>query len=567
MTPELWQKVSNAWDHYFDLETEERSAFLEHLRAEDAEVANELESLLAEQEKGEKEGLPELPTDLISLAGQQQVQDAVEEALTVDPSGLAESQKTEDSTPDKPKTPHPTLVETGELPDLIGSYKAERVIGRGGMGVVYKAHHQELNRTVAVKMILSGTYAGAEDVTRFLAEAEAVAALHHPNIVQIYEVGKHNGSPYMVLEYVSGGTLAHRLRGKPLLPRDAAEVVEQLARGMEAAHQTGLVHRDLKPGNVLLTSLPTEGEEPGPLGTAKITDFGLAKKIEGNNDLTRTGAVMGTPSYMAPEQAKGETKRVGPEADVYALGAILYECLTGRPPFVGPTTMDILMQVISNEPVPPRQLQPSIPRDLETICLKCLQKEPRQRYADAQTLAEDLQCFKEGKPIIARPVGKVERAVKWVKRNPAVASLVATVLLVLVLGTTISTGQAIRATVAEGEALEKERFAVDKEKEANLVAKQLKAKSIALQNELIRSEKLVQSEAKAKKEALKQLDFAQHTLHLSQLQKAAHVWQSDPYQALEYLHDYRLCPINRRCAVWRFYERQCSKWFPAATLN
>jgi serine/threonine protein kinase len=282
----------------------------------------------------------------------------------------------------------------------IEGYEVIKELGRGGMGVVYQARHLRLGRVVALKMILAGGHAGEQDLARFLAEAEAVAALQHPHVVQLFDFGQHQGLPYFTLEFVAGGSLAGKLQGTPLTPREAALVVEQLARGMHYAHQQGIVHRDLKPANVLLA------ED----GTPKITDFGLAKRVDTGGGLTATGAVMGTPSYMAPEQAGGKSKDVGPLADVYALGAILYESLTGRPPFQGPTALDTLLQVVGNEPVPVRALQPKVPRDLETICLKCLQKEPRKRYAGAAALAEDLRRFQASEPIMARPVGLAERA-------------------------------------------------------------------------------------------------------------------------------------------------------------
>jgi tRNA A-37 threonylcarbamoyl transferase component Bud32 len=302
----------------------------------------------------------------------------------------------------------------------VPGYEIVKVLGRGGMGVVYQARHLKLNRVVALKMILAGDHAGEHDLARFLAEAEAVAALQHPHIVQLYEYGQHNGLPFFTLEFVGGGNLADRLAGKPLPPREAARLVEQLARGVQAAHGRGIVHRDLKPANVLLT----------PDGTPKITDFGLAKKLNVGSGLTAPGAVMGTPSYMAPEQAAGRTEAIGPACDVHALGAILYECLTGRPPFQAATLPETLLQVLRAEPRSVRQFQPGVPRDLETICHKCLQKEPARRYANALDLAEDLRRFQAGEPIAARPVGLGERAWRWCRRNPVVVGLTGLLLAV-----------------------------------------------------------------------------------------------------------------------------------------
>jgi WD40 repeat protein/Flp pilus assembly protein TadD/tRNA A-37 threonylcarbamoyl transferase component Bud32 len=307
------------------------------------------------------------------------------------------------------------------LPEVPG-YAIESVLGRGGMGVVYKARHLALKRTVAIKMMLAGNHAGELDRTRFKAEAEAVARLQHPNIVQVHEVGEHQGCPYCALEFVVGGSLDRKLAGNPLPAEQAVALAELLARAMEVAHQARVIHRDLKPANVLLSAD----------GTPKITDFGLAKKLDEASQ-TQTGAVMGTPSYMAPEQAVG-SKEIGPAVDVYALGAILYEILTGRPPFKAANAYDTILQIMADEPVPPTRLNPKVPRDLETVCLKCLHKEPQRRYASAAALGDDLRRLREGEPIQARPVGRVERAIKWVRRNPVVAALLALVVIVAAVG-------------------------------------------------------------------------------------------------------------------------------------
>jgi hypothetical protein len=291
------------------------------------------------------------------------------------------------------------------------------------MGVVYKARHLQLNRLVALKMILAGSHAGEQELARFRREAEAVARLQHPNIVQIYEVGELKGLPFLALEFCAGGSLDKLLEDRSLSFPEVASLVEVLAKGMHAAHQRRIVHRDLKPANILFTAD----------GTPKITDFGLAKCLDESAGCTPTNAVLGTPSYMAPEQANGRGQSIGLAADVYALGAILYELLTGRPPFEAATNLDTIFQVVRDEPVPPRRLRPKVPRDLETICLKCLQKEPGQRYESAEALAHDLQRFLEGRPIWARPVGRLTRVTKWSRRAPARAALL--VVLVVVLGT------------------------------------------------------------------------------------------------------------------------------------
>jgi serine/threonine-protein kinase len=309
----------------------------------------------------------------------------------------------------------PRQTESGPGPDApapawpaIPGYEILGNVGRGGTGVVYQARQLGLNRTVALKVLRHGAFAGAEDLGRFRAEARALARLEHPNIVRVYDSGEHGGCPYLALELVEGGNLADRLAGGPFAPRQAAQVVEALARAVHHAHERGIVHRDLKPANVLLamgSSAPAVGrgsaEPPSADGIPKITDFGLAKRRDGGEGRTITGAILGTPGYLAPEQAAGKSKEVGPATDVYGLGAILYSLLTGRPPFAGASLADTLRQVRSGEPVPPRRLQPAVPRDLETVCLKCLQKKPEERYASAAALEEDLRRFLAGKPVQA----------------------------------------------------------------------------------------------------------------------------------------------------------------------
>jgi serine/threonine protein kinase/WD40 repeat protein/tetratricopeptide (TPR) repeat protein len=330
------------------------------------------------------------------------------------------------------------------LPELPG-YEIIQELGRGGMGVVYRAWQTDLRRTVALKMILSGDFASSQERARFKSEAEAAARLQHPQIVQIHQVGECDGRPYMVLEYVDGVSLAGTFDGTPWPPGRAARLLEQLARTIHYAHGQGIVHRDLTPANILLAN----GGEP------KITDFGLAKFLVGGGPaVTHSGAVLGTPSYMAPEQAHGDTRQVGPAADVYALGAILYELLTGRPPFKAARAMETLHQVVHEEPVPPRRLQPGLARDLGTICLKCLQKEPVRRYGSAEGLAEDLRRFLAGEPIRARPVSRTEKLWRWCRRNPVVAGLIAAIallLMVLTAGALIKNAQ-LAAALRDSEA-------------------------------------------------------------------------------------------------------------------
>jgi hypothetical protein len=334
----------------------------------------------------------------------------------------------------------------------VPGYEILQEVGRGGMGVVYKARHLALKRVVALKMIRAGGEAGPEEVARFKAEAEAVARLQHPHIVQIHEVGEVEGHPFCALEFVAGGSLTTKLAGTPQPPRQAAQWVQTLAGAIQAAHEAGILHRDLKPANVLLT----EDGQP------KVTDFGLAKRLDDPSGPTQTGAVLGTPSYMAPEQAAGQTRALGPAADVYALGVILYECLTGRPPFRAATVLDTLWQVRTEEPIPPSRFQPHTPRDLETICLKCLQKDPHRRYPSARALADDLGRYLRGEPIAAKAVGPGGRLLKWARRRPAVAGLLAAVLVVLVAGSAVSAYFAISASISEGHARAGERLAKEK---------------------------------------------------------------------------------------------------------
>ncbi len=323
---------------------------------------------------------------------------------------------------------------------IIAGYVIEGELGRGATGVVYLGRQVRLNRPCALKVILAGAHADPVAAVRFLGEAEAVAKLQHPSIVQIHSIGEVDGLPFLELEYVLGGGLDKALDGAPWPARRAATLVEQLARGVAEAHRLGIIHRDLKPGNILIATD----------GTPKIADFGLAKSLEAGEGLTASESILGTPSYMAPEQAEGKAKVVGPLADVYALGAILYELLVGRPPFRGTTVLETLEQVKTAEPVPPSRLVPGMPRDAETIALKCLQKDAAKRYASAEALAEDLWRFLEDRPILARRVSSTERLLRWARRNKLVAGLLAGLLVTLVAGFLVSTSQWMRAEANAG---------------------------------------------------------------------------------------------------------------------
>ena len=325
-------------------------------------------------------------------------------------------------------TGKPGSIEPGpDLPEIPG-YEVQELLGRGGMGVVFRARHLRLNRIVALKMALAGAYASPHERVRFQREAVAAAGLRHPNVVQIHDVGDFDGRPYFTMEYMEGGSLAERLSGTPMPAHQAALLVATLASPVQAAHMGGIIHRDLKPSNVLLTAD----------GTPKVADFGLARRQEGGATLTVSGARIGTPSYMAPEQARGLTHDVGPGLDIYALGAILYELLTGRPPFRAETAAETQRQVVEQEPVWPSRINATVPRDLETVCLKCLEKEPAGRYTTAGDLADDLTRFLNHESIRARPTGPLVRLARWGKRNPVpVASLSIVLVTCLVAIATI----------------------------------------------------------------------------------------------------------------------------------
>ncbi|MCM2372324.1 protein kinase domain-containing protein [Aporhodopirellula aestuarii] len=355
----------------------------------------------------------------------------------------------------------PADFSIGEAIRYIGEYEVLEEIARGGMGVVFKARQQKLNRIVALKMILAGRLADKSDVERFYREARAAGKLQHTNIVPVHEIGEHDGRHYFTMDFVDGPSLADTLREESLSPEATARLVRETAAAVQYAHEQGTVHRDLKPANILL------GENGQPM----VTDFGLAKMLGGVDDetraeLTASGQILGTPSYMSPEQAAGNQDLVGPESDVYSLGAILYACLTGRAPFVADSPVDTLLQVMNKEPVSLRELNPAVPKDLETICLKCLTKEPHKRYGTAQELADDLQRFIEGRPVSARPVGQISKSIRWCRRNPIVASLLTLVFVSMVAGTAISTFYANTAQKHAANEAEQRQHAEDARDEA-----------------------------------------------------------------------------------------------------
>lgn len=483
----------------------------------------------------------------------------------------AEPRRTAQTIPPN-RPPQPGRGTAAEALPSVDGYEILGTLGHGGMGVVYKARHVRLNRVVALKMIRETLRASDAQLNRFLVEAQAVARLRHPNIVQIYETGEQNGIPYFSLEYIAGGSLDKRLANGPQAVAAAAESVRVLARAVHAAHEQGVVHRDLKPANILV----------GDDGVLKIADFGLAKRLDGGG-LTHTGDIMGSPSYMAPEQASGQNAAVGPATDVYALGAILYEMLTGRPPFKGADMLDTLQQVRTQEPLPPRTHRPELARDLETICLKCLQKEPGRRYASAQALADDLGRFQSGEPILARPVGAWERASKWVRRHPARAAVCALVLLAVVLGVVggsvtwlwrvSEAGRQREETLRQSVSLARDQLEVEKQQTEQALLREQDAKGREAEARQ-QTERALQKEQEAKQRETRSREQAEGAFRREQQARASETAALERLARVSYLQRVQLaqkevqandlgrarlflesCPERLRHWEWHYVDR------------
>ncbi|MCX7421313.1 MAG: protein kinase [Planctomycetia bacterium] len=463
----------------------------------------------------------------------------------------------------------------------FGDYELLREIARGGMGVVYEARQRSLNRPVALKMILSGQLASAEEVARFRREAEAAAQLEHSGIVPIFEIGTDGDQHYFTMGYVSGPSLSARLLERPLEPREAAALIRDVALAVQYAHERGVVHRDLKPSNILLAprsdgshvrqnvGQPDVRPHSGECGyTPRITDFGLAKVSHADHSLTETGQILGTPSYMPPEQASGLTHLIGPAADIYSLGAVLYACLTGRPPFQAASVLDTVRQVLERDPVSLRDLNAAIPQDLETICLKCLEKSIPRRYPTAQAVADELQRYLEGRPIDARPVSRRERVWRWCRRNPVVAGLSAAVAMSLLLGIAVSSyfaWQENKRAIAESDARRDEELQRRKADQQTVIAKKLGADNLKLAED----EKAARQKADLNAEAAKQqTKLAKRHLYAAHMNLVQASWEANRVgEAVRLLNLYRPVadqPADKnadtddlRSFEWYYWDRCC----------
>ncbi len=444
----------------------------------------------------------------------------------------------------------------------FGDYELLSEIARGGMGVVYKARQMNLNRIVAIKMILAGQLASSEDVKRFYTEAEAAANLEHPSIVPVYEIGQNNGQHFFSMGYVDGSSLAERVKEGPLPIKQAGLLAKKVAEAIGYAHSKGVVHRDLKPANILMDQL----------GEPRVTDFGLARNIQQESGITRAGTVMGTPSYMPPEQAAGKTDEVGPLSDVYSLGAILYCLITGRPPFLAASVMDTLMQVLEKEPAAPSLLNPLVPRDIETICLKCLQKDPSRRYQSAGELAADLGRWLNGEPILARAVGRTERVWRWGKRNPSLAlacSIACCLAIALAIGGPLV---AIRQSSLRREA----DFNATKAQKSEALARESEENSKREENRaMVNETRAKEAETEARTQTVRAVDFAkniQHQLRQESIQRAGELMAKNDLAGAHFALT-RAVPddeetntaerqqaLNRLGAVWNEMPRITQFW-------
>ena len=443
--------------------------------------------------------------------------------------------------------------EVGEFVRYFGDYEILEEIARGGMGVVYKARQLTLDRIVALKMVLSGELASSQELDRFRAEAQAAANLDHPGIVPIFEVGEHNGRHYFSMGYVEGDSLADRVKDGPLDPQQSAEIMGKVSTAINYAHQQGVIHRDLKPGNVLLDSR----DEP------RVTDFGLAKQVESNSDLTNTGQVLGTPAYMPPEQAGGDLDKIDARSDVYSLGATLYCLLTGRPPFQAANPVDTLMQVLGVEPASPRKLNPAVPADLDTISLKCLEKEPDRRYQTAQEVVDELDRYLRKEPILARPIGRAARTWRWCKRRPAVAALIALIVGLVGFLSIAGPAMAVRESNLRATA-EQQRVRAEENEEKAEQARSLADEQRRKAESAVADEKLARAkEKKAKESALAaqnalvtEKEKSDRTLYARTVSLAYQAWRGDDVHRAEDLLD----KADRRFRdwEWNFVKKLCN---------
>jgi WD40 repeat protein/serine/threonine protein kinase len=434
---------------------------------------------------------------------------------------------------------HRAIWGESKTPSAIGPYDLVREIGRGARGAVFAARDRRDGRTVAIKLLLTGEYSTADDLALFQHEAAVLARLDHPNLTQIYEAGLADGRPYLALEYIDGPPLSRAL-GTFGPPSAAAGLVETLARAVHHAHLQGVVHRDLKPGNILLQlgsnqaaadgTSPLSDQDPLLTATPKVSDFGLARVLDASNHRTRTGHIVGTLAYMAPEQAAGTAHRAGPAADVYALGAVLYELLTGHAPFGPDPSAATLHRILYEPPASLRRLRPAVPRDLETVVLKCLEKNPDQRYATALVLADDLRRFLTGKPVAAQRVGPAESVRRWIARRPAPAALIAVVVLSTVglIAGGLYYNARLRAALAESEALQHQT-----------------AGALAETDSL-------------RADTRRQLDDTRRVLFAHQLAQLPALWLREPIRARQLLADEKICPPDLRDFTWHYFQNQCA---------